>query len=72
MAGRSAKKSTAAGENWPKSAVLADKSIHSETRTCPSREPDMFGQPLWNLARGPDMSGLIGVFMVHLLSFIHG
>jgi hypothetical protein len=24
--------------------------------------PDMSGQSLWNPARGPDMSGLIGVF----------
>jgi hypothetical protein len=30
----------------------------SETRTCPGRAPDMSGQPLWKLARGPDMFGL--------------
>jgi hypothetical protein len=24
--------------------------------------PDMSGQSIWNLARGPDMSGLTGVF----------
>jgi hypothetical protein len=28
----------------------------SETRTCLGQGPDMFGQPLWMLAWGPDMS----------------
>jgi hypothetical protein len=27
-----------------------------------AERPDMFGQSLWNPARGSDMSGLIGVF----------
>jgi hypothetical protein len=30
----------------------------SETQTCSGRGPDMSGQPLWNPAWGPDMSGL--------------
>jgi hypothetical protein len=30
----------------------------SETRTCPGRRSDMSGQPLWNPAWGPDMSGM--------------
>jgi hypothetical protein len=30
----------------------------SETRTCPGRGLDMSDQLLWNLAWGPDMSGL--------------
>jgi hypothetical protein len=30
----------------------------SETQTCPGRGSDMSGQPLWNPAWGPDMSGL--------------
>jgi hypothetical protein len=30
----------------------------SETQTCPGQGPDMPDQPLWNLAWGPDMSGL--------------
>jgi hypothetical protein len=28
-----------------------------ETQTCPGQWSDMSGQPLWNLAWGPDMSG---------------
>jgi hypothetical protein len=32
----------------------------------------MSDQPLWNSAKGSDMSDLTGVFMVHLLNFIHG
>jgi hypothetical protein len=32
----------------------------------------MSDKPLWNSARGADMSSLAGVFMVHLFSFIHG
>jgi hypothetical protein len=31
-------------------------------RTCLSWGSDMSGQSLWNPARGPDMSDLIGVF----------
>jgi hypothetical protein len=27
-----------------------------------AERPDISGQSLWNLARGPDMSGLTGVF----------
>jgi hypothetical protein len=29
----------------------------SETRTCPGRGPDMFGQPRWNPAWGLNISG---------------
>jgi hypothetical protein len=31
-------------------------------RTCLAWGPDMFDQSLWNPARGPDKSGLAGVF----------
>jgi hypothetical protein len=27
----------------------------------------MSGQPLWNSVKGPNMSGLTGVFMIHCL-----
>jgi hypothetical protein len=27
-----------------------------------AKRPDMFGQSLWNTARGPNMSGMTGVF----------
>jgi hypothetical protein len=55
----------------------------AETRTCSGQGPDMFGQPLWNsawgpasfhsleplwnLARRPDISGLTGVFEIYEL-----
>jgi hypothetical protein len=33
-----------------------------EGQTSLARDPDMSGQSLWNPDRGPNMSGLIGVF----------